>query len=192
MERPKKETNWIQLFSFTIIAVLAVEDGLLIIQNKELKARLAAATAPKMAPLKPGEFVQSVRLQTLDGSIRELNYTDTSKKYLLFVFSTTCPHCEKNLVNWQEITESNRANGCDIIGISVQKLDVTQRYATTKNVGFVTVSAANDTSFVRKYRISGVPETILIAGNGKVEGTWQGELSAEQTNEIKRLISSPQ
>ena len=190
METVKKKTYWIQLVTFTIIAVLVVEDGLLIIQNKELKARLNAFAAPQMEPLKPGEVLQPVNVQTLDGNIRELNYSDTSKKYLLFVFSTTCPHCERNLVRWQEIVDGYHADGCDIIGISVHDLDATQRYVTTKNIGFVTVSSAKDTSFARKYKMSGVPETILVAKNGKVEKTWRGELNAEQTDEIKSLIGS--
>ncbi len=109
---------------------------------------------------------------------------------MVFIFSTNCPHSEKNLASWKEITESNKNDRSDIIGISLQDLDETVKYITMKEVNFVTLSAAMDTSFMRKYKIGGVPETILINGKSTVEKTWVGELTMKQKGEIESLISA--
>ena len=57
-----------------------------------------------------------------------------------------------------------------------------------KKVGFYSTSTEKDTSFYRKYRISVVPETILINGNGVVEKVWLGELNQSQIIEITNLM----
>lgn len=190
MEGTKGKKNWVQLFSFVVIALLTAEDGVLMLQNGELRARLSPRTIGRIAPLQPGEVIRPIMVKTLDGETEELKYVDTSKRHLIFVFSTTCPHCVKNLPAWQMLADSIERDKCDIIGISAHGLDETRKFVTTKELSFVTVSAADDTSFDRKYGISGYPLTILISGDAKVEKTWIGELTAQQTNEIRALISA--
>ena len=187
MEELKKKTNWIQLISFIVIALLGAEDVMLIYQNRQLKDMLKGP--PQMEPLKAGEHLETVKVQTLDGTTTDLAYTEPSQKYLLFVFSTTCPHCEKTLPAWQTIA-NNKNDNCNILGISIHTLEETNKFVAAKNINFVTVTAAEDTSFSRKYKVAGVPETILISGNGTVEKAWVGELNADQTKEIQNLISS--
>ncbi|TLY32998.1 MAG: TlpA family protein disulfide reductase [Ignavibacteria bacterium] len=182
--------NWIQVISVTLNLLLTIEAVLLILQNRDLKNSLRRSpVGAQVEPLKAGERVEAVKVQTLDGNTTDLAYTDPGKKYLLFVLSTTCPHCEKTLVNWKAIAHDNRDQNCDIIGVSVHSLDETKKYVANKSVGFYVVSVA-DTSFSRKYKISGVPETILLQGDGSVEKVWIGELSEDQTIEIEKLMGA--
>ena len=191
MEQVQKKRNWIQLLSFFVIIGLTFEVVLLTLQNRDLKNALSAmTTVGQVEPLKPGERVEAVKVQTFDGNTTELKYDDPAKKYLLFVLSTTCPHCEKTLVNWQAITETNKEGKCYIIGVSLHNLDETRDYVTAKKIGFYIVSAAADTSFNRRYKISGVPETILVKSDGSVEKVWIGELTEDQTKEIQTLMGA--
>ncbi|TLY28970.1 MAG: TlpA family protein disulfide reductase [Ignavibacteria bacterium] len=191
MEQIKRKKNWTLAVFCALVVFLAIDVVLLTLQNRELKLMLKAMTPmAQVEPLKTGEKVAPIVVQTLDGKISEISYTNPTKKYLLFVLSTTCPHCEKALISWRTISQSNTAGKCDIIGVSLHNLDATRKYLATKDVGFYTVSAASDTSFSRKYRITGVPETILIKGNGSVEKVWIGELTQDQTNEIQKLMTA--
>lgn len=188
MEEIKKKVNWAQFISYFLIVFLSIVSILLIFQNRDLKRTLSITTSLGLGePLKPGERVESFRVQTLDGSTTVVNYDDPTRKHLLFVLSTTCPHCERTLPAWQSIVK-NKSDNCDILGVSIHNLDDTKKFLTSKDVGFYTVSVMNDTSFNRKYKISGVPETILINNNGIVEKTWVGELSDDQATEIKNLM----
>ena len=186
----KVKNRWWTLLSCFIIALLSVDVVLLTFQNKQLKSLLSVTTLQgQVESLKPGERVEPFKIQQLDGKTRELNYTDPSLKYLLFVLSTTCPHCENNLARWKTVAETPGGNGrCTIIGLFLNSLNETIKYATEKNPSFYIASVAPDTSFLRKYKISGVPITILVTGFGVVEKTWVGELSQEQTKEIQTLM----
>ena len=131
-------------------------------------------------------------LKALDGNTNDLSFgDDPRKKILLFVLSTTCPHCEKNLVHWKAIVEKHgNDNNCMIIGLSIHPIGETITYARDKQLPFYVASVGADTSFSRKFKIPGVPETILLTGDGTVEHTWVGELSEEQTKEIQTLMGA--
>lgn len=188
MKQINKRINWFQAIGFGLIVLLTVETILLIKQNRELKIMLKSMSMiSEVEPLKPGERVEPIKVQALDGSMSELSYNDPSRKYLLFVLSTNCPHCEKTLVNWKHIVERNTNDRCSIVGLSVHNLDETIKYISKKDVSFYLASVFADTSFNRKYKVSGVPETILVKGDGTVEKVWIGELSDEVTKEIQDL-----
>ena len=187
-----KKTNWMQLASFVLIILLTTEVILLILQNRELKSTLKTMTASRVEPLKPGERVEPVKVQTLDGITNDLVYADSTRRYLLFVFSTSCPHCEKTFPVWQQIATNMKSDHLSIVGISTYALAETQKYAADKKPGFSIVSVGADTSFGRKYKVSGVPETILLKGDGTVVKVWVGELQPDQVNEIRTLLEASQ
>jgi peroxiredoxin len=187
VSEPKNKWGLGEIISYTLIIILAAEVFFLYSQNRDLKNKLVSMASPVGESLNPGEHVEPIEIQSLDGNISQLSYADSSKKYLCFVLSTTCSHCENNLVNWQHLAAVNNNNKCNIIGLSTQGLVETQKYATSKKVPFFIVSVP-DSSFSRKYKIVGTPTTILINHNGVVEKTWVGELSQEQTKEIQSLI----
>lgn len=183
--------NWFQILSVVMIVFLILEVALLILQNRDLRAQLSvSANKEMMEPLKHGEKVGTIKIETLNEEMSEISYADPRKKYLLFVFSTTCPHCEKNFVNWQMIADKGNRMHCVIRGISVHDFESTRKYMETKKPNFDVVVLA-DTSFKSRYRVNGVLETILVNGDGALEKIWIGELTNEQTKEIQILMSSP-
>lgn len=191
MEHANKKRDWGKLISYILVVLLTAECILLILQNRDLKHMLSTmTTVGQVEPLKPGEKVEPFQVTTLDGHTNEFTFADSTRKYLLFVLSTTCPHCEKTLPIWKSIVK-NKSDNCNVLGISIHNLDETKKFLASKDVGFYTVSSMSDTSFSRKYKISGVPETILINGNGTVEKAWVGELTSDQSNEIQALMNAP-
>jgi peroxiredoxin len=186
-----KKAGWFQLITYLAILLLAAEVILLAIQNRDLKKALSSmSVVSQVEPLKAGDRVEAFKLQTMDGNVNELNYADPAKKYLLFILSTTCPHCEKTLPVWSDIVAKNSNDNCSIIGVSIHPIDQTIKFAADKKITFYLASAAKDTSFYRKYRIPGVPETILLDGSGIVQRTWVGELNPEQAEEIENLTAA--
>ncbi len=180
-----RKSSWALIGGGALILLLTVEVIVLAYQNRELKAALENRQH-SMEPLKRGEKVEPPLVQSLDGGSFQLTFQDPAKKYLFFVFSTSCPHCEKNLVAWNSIAAKLKSTGCFIVGMSINSVKETQEYAAVKGAHFYMVSVQKDTSFSRRYHILGVPETILVGGDGVVEGAWVGELSAEQSDQIAR------
>ncbi len=186
MTETAPKAPWTPILSYVLIVMLTAEVVLLAKQNRDLKATINRMSAGPMETLKPGESVGTIAAWTLGGETRQLRFDDAPRKSLLFVLSTTCPHCEKNLPLWQEIAVRGGADSCRIVGVSLHDLPTTRAYVAAKGIRFEVVSAA-DSDFTRHYKIPGVPETILLDARGRVEKTWIGELSDAQTREILGL-----
>ena len=106
-----------------------------------------------------------------------------NKSTLLFILSTTCPHCDNNLPSWNLITTRNPNDINTVIGISTQSLTLTKNYYENRDIGFPLVVAA-DTSFSTKFKIQGVPMTILVNPGGSIGNVWMGELTPTILEEI--------
>jgi peroxiredoxin len=179
------------IYQYALIAlcfILAIEVLLLSTQNRRLKAQLSGKFDSSVAALQPGETVNAVQVQTLDGTSDVLTYKEPSSKNLLFIFSTTCPHCEKTIPAWNSIASKAVIGKCNVFGISVQDADMTLAFVRQKNIGFVTFSASKDSSFLSGYKITGVPVSILLEGKGIVKKTWTGELQQKEIDEITEMI----
>lgn len=189
MSIPGNRPRLYQSVGIVLMIGLLVEVVLLTNENRELKNSLRVNSQPPADALTPGDKLEAIKVRTLDGQAAEFTYSDSSKKYLIFVLSTTCPHCEKNLVAWNSLSRQFSPDSVMIFGVSLDGFSETQEYITAKDVRFFTASAA-DTSFGRKYKISGIPETMLVSGRGILEKVWIGELNPNQLHEIRQLIGN--
>jgi peroxiredoxin len=124
----------------------------------------------------------------MDGQLVRFDYTNFTGKYLFFVLRTRCPHCEKNLERWNYLADYGENNPVTVFGVSLDDLETTRQYMTHGAVRFY-LTAVADTTFARKYKIIGVPETILVNGDGIFERVWRGELSTDQLHEIQQLAT---
>mgnify|MGYP005843856329 CR=1 FL=1 len=185
MRQNLKEKPWFLIVSFIMIILLSGEVVLLAIQNKKLKATIESFTNPTYL-LKTGDKAESINVKTLNGYEDSITYNDSTKRYLLFILSTNCPHCLNNLPKWKEIAYSQYTENVDIFGISISELEETKKYYYEKDVSFNLL--VPDTSFSRKYKISGVPLTLMVSGSGFIDKSWIGELNENQVNEIKGLL----
>jgi peroxiredoxin len=187
MDASPKRGRWASTIPYVLILLLCVEVVALMQQNQRLKTQIARGAT--MGGLAAGDRIQPISTRTMDGRADRIAFDDAAGRQLLFVLSTTCPHCEKNLAPWREIAEAGRGR-CRVTGVSIHDLETTRHYAGTQVVGFDLVSAA-DSNFTMSYNIPGVPETILLGPGGVVLKTWLGELTPAQTREIKQMLSTP-
>jgi peroxiredoxin len=178
----------LQRASLAINVLLALLCAALIHQNRELKSGRGAG--PGRAALKPGDRVEGFSYRTLAGETLRLDYSEPGKRTLLFVISTTCPFCQKSLPGIQRLFDENRNGPCRVLGVSIHEPELTARFAAVRNLGFQLVSAAGE-KFSRDYRITGVPTTVLVSGNGVVEKVWEGELTERLTTEIESSLAQP-
>jgi len=95
MEKSAINPIWMRLIALVVIILLSVEVVMLVLQIRQLKMALIAVTTPPMIPLKPGDLVQPIKLQTLNDSTIELSYKNPTNKYLLFIYSQQAVHTVK-------------------------------------------------------------------------------------------------
>jgi len=189
METSSSNKKTLYVVGSIALLLLLVINVILVIQNRDLKQRLeefAAQRTPNI--LKVGDEVPSAVITMLDGQRKELSYSDSNKKYLLFLFNTTCGSCERNLPTWESIAASKQNGTYDILALSIFDEEKTRAFVSEKKMNLPVGLA--DTSFVKSYKIIGVPHTVVIDGNGTVQKIWSGTLKPENIQEIMNLLSA--
>jgi peroxiredoxin len=176
--------NLQRLLGFLVVFFLSIEVLLLSMQNSELKSRLAMLVGDgKNASLKPGEMVPPFKATGLDGKDIAITYGGKSAKTLLFIFSTACGACERNLANWSEIASNLKRGSYRVLGISLDPQDKTKNYVLAKDMNYP-IFVSTDRTFKQSYKIFFTPQTILINEQGLVENMWAGVLDSLQAEEV--------
>jgi peroxiredoxin len=183
-----KKSRVLQIITTLVLVFLVVEVALLLRQNKELRSQLAQFVAPvQFDPLKAGDTVTAFRVKSRAGEESELGYSETTKPRLLFIYSTTCPHCEKTIPYWEELASELSSSQCSVEGICISPPEKMNEHFEKLNLNFE-VAALDDTSFQRQYKMQGVPTTLALSEAGVVKGIWIGELTTARSEEIRVLM----
>lgn len=183
----EQRLNYFQIFLYIALIGLSVEVFLLIRQNRELKSQLEYFTKGPET-LKAGEKIEAMNVLDLEGNQKMIALENTGKKTLLFVFTTTCPSCAKNLPYWRDIISVVDGAKTEILGISTHDIGQTKAYQREHDLSWP-VTSTTDSTFIKKYKVNAVPQTILIDEHGKVQQVWLGLLTVEQVKQIKKMIS---
>lgn len=166
------------------IAGLCVANGLLIRQNRDLKAAIAG-NQPEF--LKPGEHVGSFAANTLSGTLsgkRQVVKYAASAKTVLLVFRPECPACERTLPYWKEIKAVCDRQGYQVFGISLDSRAKTTEFLEANGLN-LEVFAEADAHFKSTYKLNLTPLTIVIGNDGKVEKVWLGALNENSKTEVE-------
>ena len=171
-----------QGFSLLLVVCLCIANGLLIKQNRDLKATLARlAKQPEL--LKSGQQVPSFIANTLSGQRRGINYADCAKT-VLFVFTPQCAACEQALPYWREIKAGCARNQYQVFGVSLDDSPHTSAFLASKGLSleaFVGIDAETKEA----YKLTLTPQTIVIDNNGNVEKIWPGVFSQAAKLEVE-------
>ena len=163
-----------------LIAGLCVVNGLLIKQNRSLKAALANQQAEFLTP---GQQVPSFAANTLSGQRHVVNFADHPKTVFL-VFASQCPACERTLPYWKAIK-----NACDrlqyqIYGIGLDNQANTKDLLTLHGLN-IEVFGSPSAEFKQLYKLNLTPLTIVIDNQRKVEKIWAGAFNENSKAEME-------
>jgi len=162
-----------------VILSLVVVNGLLIKQNRELKAALAAKQPDFLTP---GQQVRSFAANTVSGRRQVVNYSAQAKTVLL-VFTPQCPACERTLPYWKATKAACEHKQYQIFGISLDSSPKSADFLTTNGLN-LEVFAGMDPEFKNAYKLNLTPLTIVIDNNGRVEKIWAGALDEKTKAEV--------
>lgn len=169
-----------QVLFLLLIVGLCVANGLLIKQNRNLKAAIAG-NQPEF--LKPGDHVGSFAANTLSDERQTVNYAASTKTVLL-VFRPGCPACERTLPYWKEIKTVCDRKGYQIFGISLDSTANTSDFLKANGLNLEVFPGPN-AQFKNTYKLNLTPLTIVIANDGKVEKVWPGALTENSKAEVE-------
>jgi peroxiredoxin len=174
------------IIPYSLVVFLSIITALLIVQNLRMKKILDDMNHPTFDQLKPGDKAAAFRFITMNGDTNLYNSAELPKKQLIFVLSSTCPHCKNNLKHWEHLAQdANQIRDLNVMGMCVSGYEETRRYINDNHIGFYLASTA-DTTFITKYKIEGVPQTIMLNSSGVIENVWIGELTDSLENIIRK------
>lgn len=179
-----------QLWSIILIVlvlVMGVEIFLLVQENRELRLALKTPRGP-VKVLNPKEKVPPLVGIDQKGKEFKVEYP-SSQKTILFWFSADCPSCEYNLEFWKEIYQKHSSAKLRFFGVTNSEEKKTEDFIKKFQLEFP-VLILSDFSFLDKYRVEAIPQTMLIDTNGMVQKVWPGPLSENHKKEMEGMITS--
>lgn len=99
-----KRYNWYNIFLHLMLVGLSVIVILLVNKNNVLAERLNGGNVEQ---LKEGDVFPDFSAYDLGENEILLNLNEGKNK-LLFIFTTTCPYCTKNIPNWKKLYEEKK------------------------------------------------------------------------------------
>ena len=169
--------NLSSILPWSVLALLAIINALLIKQNLQMRAQLE-----KLRPqvLRVGDRVQPFSAQGLRGDIIVVNYTGKEVNRILLYFSPSCPYCLEQFAHWKEILDRINRNNFQVIGLVSESEDRAKVDEYLRSVGCESMRVAFiPDGVLNSYNLSMTPMTIVIANDGRVEKVWTGKWDSE-------------
>lgn len=177
----KFKVNIYSAFLHVCLVVLAVLVLYLAKENQKLRER---ANTPSV-PFKKGDFVKKLSMHTFAGTDSTIDFSQISKKTILFVFSTNCPHCKEVSPYIEKLYEEFKDN-YQFVGVAVEESQEIQKFVAEKKLHLpVFRSASKDLR--ASIPVSFVPITILL-DKGRVEEYWTGNFAEDGYKTIQSLL----
>ncbi|HEV8429367.1 MAG TPA: TlpA disulfide reductase family protein [Pyrinomonadaceae bacterium] len=121
----------------------------------------------------PGSGLPALEATSLSGTPINFSYSDSSLPTVIYVFSTSCGWCDRNIENINFLA-TNRRDSYRFIGLSIDR-DVSQLsdYVTKAKLPFPIYHSPSPLMW-NDYKLGGTPMTIVVSPEGKVLDDWSG------------------
>jgi thiol-disulfide isomerase/thioredoxin len=158
------------------LVVLALAAGL---------ARSAGAfpqESPKPTPgPSPGETIPAFDAESLDGTVKHIDFPKGSTTVLLF-FLSSCPHCQKMIPLWNDAYDK-RAPSLSVFGVLLDR--ETPGFFSLVHVAFPVVRAPSP-AFAGALKVRTVPVTLRVGPGGKIDDSVVGSVDPIRLGEFFR------
>ncbi|MCG8460077.1 MAG: TlpA family protein disulfide reductase, partial [Holophagales bacterium] len=166
--------QWIRdLAGPAVLFALGLLVVLLAAENRRLEEALRIAAQRSPGGLAVGDTLPDFEVADLDG--RAAGSPLAAKRpSLLFFFTTTCSTCDQNLGAWLDLHE-RYGEAFRVLGIGLDSPAAIREYADRHRMPFEVV-VVSDPRTIQGLGLVGVPDTLLVDGEGRVQARHLGVL----------------
>jgi thiol-disulfide isomerase/thioredoxin len=175
--------------SFLIVAAafVALMAGALFYAAR-VPVQQATAPAPQAAPAI--EDFPAFTLRDLDGELRDFK-DFAGRPRLLNFWATWCAPCRREIPLLKAFQASQGDDGIQVIGIAVDFMDETQRYAESAEFNYPILVGQEDAMAVAEssgLTFNAMPFTMIVSREGQFLGAYLGELHQNQLDDIANIL----
>jgi len=130
-----------------------------------------------------GDYAPKFALTDLDNkTINLAHYKD--KKVMLNFWATWCPPCVNEMPLLQDVYNTVKGEGVEIIGINYNEdYDRVKKFATERGITFI-ILIDSDLKVSMDYGVIGLPVTFFIDREGRIKEKFKGELNKKLIEDI--------
>jgi cytochrome c-type biogenesis protein len=140
-------------------------------------AALGCGSPPEqLRPLRPGDPVPVYGAPTLAGDTVWLAGLQGGP-VMLNVWATWCPPCREEMPGLQQLHERYGGQGLSVVAVSVDSRgaeDAIERFVADFGISFTILHDPAEV-VAQRFRTSGVPQTFLLDGSGRLVERWIGK-----------------
>lgn len=173
---------------YVVLALLACSLAL----NAWLGARLwsrdaQAAAAPIPASARPepglGAAVPPIDCETLEGHPARLGVDEDRRPWLVYVFTTQCPWCLRNVANVNALAAAAARFRVAALALDGDTAAI-RRYVTAHALALPVYTHCSSQT-IRAYGFGAVPMTLVVSSDGRLLQRWRGAYSGPSRQEIE-------
>jgi thiol-disulfide isomerase/thioredoxin len=130
-------------------------------------------------------------LKALDGRVVTLSQLK-GKVVLLDFWATWCAPCRESIPHLIQLYKDHKERGFELVGMNVDRgdMEVVRRYVQSMDIPYPIVNTPEEV--VRAYQVTGIPVTLLIDKQGKIQERITGfnpTIAKHLDNQVTNLIS---
>jgi peroxiredoxin len=163
------------------VVTVARNNRLLVKVNQRLTERNA-----QFAMARVGDAVPPFTTADLNGQAVEVGRNPAAKE-LLFVFSTFCSACETQLPVWERLAAQMKSKDLIVRGVTLDSADQAKAYFDGKQLNLPIVVAPKE-MFSRTYRVSDIPQIMLLDEERVVRWVHTGSMTPDKINDLASRI----
>jgi peroxiredoxin len=171
-------------FLHVAIVVLAMEVYVLAEQNRQFKNVSERAYRTRLAEYDSLSFAN---LQPIDSGSQKIS---ESRGAIVFIMTTRCPFCRRNIASWKTLSSVARSNGLETIGISLDSIETTSIFVKQEGIDFAVWIPRHIAKYSEENKLVGVPITVLRDSTGIAQRVWNGLLADSVVGEIIHTITN--
>lgn len=176
-----------QVFLHVTLLVLAVEVVILSDRTTKMEASLSRLIAKSLAV---GDTLSLGNVRSLVTSAP----IDLGSRSVIYLFTTSCPYCEKNIQQWRKTADYALGKGLKVgaicLNTSNDGRDGIIRYVRENQIDYPVYDVSDANEFRETNNVQGVPQTMIRSADGKIEKVWRGVLADNAMAEIIAAIAN--
>jgi peroxiredoxin len=151
-----------------------------------LRGKASPELQQSVSVLAAGARAPALYAEQIDGTRVTIDWAESSKPWILYVFSPSCVWCQRNENNFETIVRSHQSDH-RIVGLSTTSKHI--REYTEKHRLTYPVYANPDPSKSPFYAQAMTPTTYLISPRGIVLAVWRGAYSGAVKKGIEAKLN---